>query len=47
MIADDLESFQRTVARALLVLAAAHVPIVALIAGLRGQNPLVDSHQTS
>ena len=41
MIADDLESFQRTVTRALLALAAVHVPIVALIAGLRGQNVLL------
>ncbi|MGN6573808.1 MAG: methyl-accepting chemotaxis protein [Pseudolabrys sp.] len=38
MIADDLEGFQRTVTRVLLALAAAHVPIVAAIAALRGQN---------
>jgi methyl-accepting chemotaxis protein len=37
VIADDLEGFQRAVTRALLVLAAVHVPILVLMAALRGQ----------
>ena len=38
MIADNLDTFQRTVARALLALAGVHVPIVTAMAALRGQD---------
>ena len=38
MIADDLSTFQRTVARVLLLLAAVHVPILVAMAAWRGQS---------
>jgi len=41
MVGDDLASFQRTVARTLVVLAVVHVPILVLAAGLRQQDVAV------